>query len=231
MLHRFDKNTQGRDFIVGDVHGHFSLLRSLLKMVEFNAEIDRLFSTGDLVDRGPECEESIHWIKQPWFHAVRGNHEQFVIEGDPYLHMMNGGSWFLMLSPEEKNEFRAGFNTLPFAVEIDTDDGKVGIVHAEVPGDDWKSMEELPSASAEKREHMEDFILWRRDIIRKRATFHGVANIDKVVVGHSPVKEVTQVHNVTYLDTGMGNGRALTLLCIQGGGAGTLTRIDNKDEE
>lgn len=231
MLHRFDKNTQGRDFIVGDVHGHFSLLRSLLKMVEFNAEIDRLFSTGDLVDRGPECEESIYWIRQPWFHAVRGNHEQFVIESDPKLHFMNGGAWFLMLSTGEQNDFRHEFNTLPFAIEIDTDDGKVGIVHAEVPDDDWESLPKLEWAGPQRREHMESFLLWRRDIIRKRAPFHGVANIDKVVVGHSPVKEVTQIHNVTYLDTGMGNGRALTLLCIQGEGAGTLTRIDNKDEE
>ncbi|MEG0162037.1 MAG: hypothetical protein RR714_07025, partial [Aurantimicrobium sp.] len=127
--------------------------------------------------------------------------------------------------------YRDAFGSLPFGIQVETDDGTVGIVHAEVPNDDWKSLEELSTVTADRREHMEDFLLWRRDIIRGRSKFSGVANIDRVVVGHSPVKEVTQVHNVTYLDTGMGNGRALTLLCMQGRGAGELTRIDNKEQE
>jgi len=49
----FGENREGRDFVVGDIHGMFGHLRMLLKQVSFDAEVDRLFSVGDLVDRCP----------------------------------------------------------------------------------------------------------------------------------------------------------------------------------
>jgi serine/threonine protein phosphatase 1 len=53
-----------------------------------------------LVDRGPRSEEAIDWIAQPWFHAVRGNHEQMAIsvaagQHDHDHYQRNGGGSFL----------------------------------------------------------------------------------------------------------------------------------------
>ena len=51
---RFEENATGRDFVVGDLHGMFSHLEALLNEVAFDESADRLFSVGDLIDRGPE---------------------------------------------------------------------------------------------------------------------------------------------------------------------------------
>ena len=80
LVQRFAQNTWGRDFVVGDVHGCFDYLRAVLEHVQFDEVSDRLFCVGDLVDRGPQSEEAIDWIAKPWFHAVRGNHEQMAID-------------------------------------------------------------------------------------------------------------------------------------------------------
>ena len=73
MQQRFLKvprNEQGRDFAVGDVHGCFTRLQDSLGRMGFDASRDRLFSVGDLVDRGPESEAALEWLAQPWFFAV-----------------------------------------------------------------------------------------------------------------------------------------------------------------
>ena len=46
------ENTKGRDFVVGDLHGTIHLLQVLLEQVKFDPADDRLFSGGDLIDRG-----------------------------------------------------------------------------------------------------------------------------------------------------------------------------------
>ena len=71
----FTYNIQGRDFAVGDVHGHFSALHEGLETIGFNPNCDRLFALGDLVDRGPESTQVGNWLEQPWFYSVQGNHE------------------------------------------------------------------------------------------------------------------------------------------------------------
>lgn len=79
-------NRQGRDFVVGDLHGCFSLLDRLLDHVRFDPACDRLFSVGDLVDRGPDSLRCIEYLDMPWFHAVKGNHETMLLEFfEPYL--------------------------------------------------------------------------------------------------------------------------------------------------
>ena len=80
MIHHFTKNEQGRDFLVGDIHGMFSKLDEILHDLCFNITVDRLFSVGDMVDRGPESYDVLKWLAASWFHSVRGNHEQMAID-------------------------------------------------------------------------------------------------------------------------------------------------------
>ena len=59
---RLGRNDKGRDLVVGDVHGHFAPLRRALAELEV-AEHDRVFSLGDLVDRGPDSFQAKEWME------------------------------------------------------------------------------------------------------------------------------------------------------------------------
>ena len=52
-------NPAGRDLAAGDVHGHFDTLEQALEQIAFDPVSDRLFSVGDLVDRGPRLEAAL----------------------------------------------------------------------------------------------------------------------------------------------------------------------------
>ena len=52
------------------------VLRALLHDIRFDPTRDRLFSVGDLVDRGPASEATLDLLDRPWCHVVRGNHEE-----------------------------------------------------------------------------------------------------------------------------------------------------------
>src|ERR1700761_8326980 len=111
----FDRNTRGRDLIVGDIHGCFSRLRAHLNYLQFDPARDRLFSVGDLIDRGPESEHALEWLAQPGFHAVKGNHEEAAmcfahgtLRSDIYLSF--GGAWLIGKTQEERMVFAAAFS-------------------------------------------------------------------------------------------------------------------------
>ena len=94
----FGRNTKGRDFVIGDLHGSFSVLLNLLTNLRFDGEKDRLFSVGDLIDRGPESFLCLQLLKEPWFHCVLANHEQMMLEAFKGGYMgqfwfRNGGMW------------------------------------------------------------------------------------------------------------------------------------------
>jgi serine/threonine protein phosphatase 1 len=79
-IHKLPSNHLGKDYIVGDLHGCFSLLDRLMNDVGFNKNHDRLFSVGDLIDRGPESLRCLQLLAEPWFYAVKGNHEDMFLE-------------------------------------------------------------------------------------------------------------------------------------------------------
>lgn len=203
----FEQNTTGRDFFVGDIHGCFSILRELMEKAAFDKTKDRLFSVGDLVDRGPESEEAIDWIREPWFHAVRGNHEQICIDvvdghAEKALHVINGGSWFYDLQGHyTRKDFAAAFKTLPFAFEIAVDgsDRKLGIVHAETFGD--LTWQEFIKKLEDGSERAQLSAMWGRERIRSKNK-RDVEGIAGLMVGHTPVGEFTSLGNVLYIDTG-----------------------------
>lgn len=219
-VQRFERNTLGRDFVVGDIHGCFDKLGDELREVAFNDSADRLFSVGDLIDRGPLCEEAIDWISKPWFHAVRGNHEQMAIGVAAGKHSLmnyisNGGGWFVAMDDARQKLFAEAFDTLPFAIEIDHKIGKVGIVHAEVQGDDWPAFcEALESDQSNNKFHnLSEMVLWSRCRVND-ADETPVGGVTRVYVGHTPLRNWAALGNVYYIDTGAVFGHHLTLMEI-----------------
>src|SRR3546814_10866998 len=73
-------NKVGSDFIVGDLHGCLDLLQVELDRVGFDRAKDRLFSVGDLIDRGPDSMGCLRLLREPWFFAARGNHEDMLLD-------------------------------------------------------------------------------------------------------------------------------------------------------
>lgn len=72
------ENTRGRDIIIGDVHG---CGKSFEEAVRSLGENDRLFSVGDLTDRGPNSLDSIKAaMANKQIFIVRGNHEQMLLD-------------------------------------------------------------------------------------------------------------------------------------------------------
>lgn len=108
ILQTFEPNTKGRDFVIGDLHGAIAVLENLMVCLNFDKEKDRMFSVGDLEDRGRESLRSLGLLRESWFHAVMANHEQMMIQAFFGGYMgrywwSNGGSWAM----EAYNTFRA----------------------------------------------------------------------------------------------------------------------------
>ena len=145
-IQRFETNAIGRDFAVGDIHGCFAALHKAMDTIGFDPDVDRIFSVGDLVDRGPESHEVLDWLDQPWFHAVCGNHDLMAwcrALGKPFLevdHLFHGGEWLDDLSSDEINRIGQRLAALPLALEVQTPNGPVGLMHADCPFDDWQHM-------------------------------------------------------------------------------------------
>ncbi|WP_193161262.1 metallophosphoesterase [Microbulbifer hainanensis] len=143
MLRRVRANGRGRDFVVGDVHGHFAQLTQQLAGCGFDPAVDRLFFLGDVVDRGPDSEAVLAMIDQRTYCSVLGNHEAMMIAGfeepgQSLLHRMNGGEWFYELPVERQKMWVERVRSWPWAIEVDTGQGIAGLVHANVPDCRWE---------------------------------------------------------------------------------------------
>lgn len=79
VIKKISANLDGRDFVVGDLHGCFDELGKLLEHVKFDPNQDRLFCTGDLIDRGPKSLDCLSLLSKKWFFSVLGNHEDLLL--------------------------------------------------------------------------------------------------------------------------------------------------------
>jgi serine/threonine protein phosphatase 1 len=140
-IDKYSKNEVGSDYVCGDIHGIFSVVIEKLEAINFNFETDRLFCTGDLIDRGPESHMVLEFLSAPWIFPVLGNHEQMIIDGEETV--WNGAGWWRDIEQDEKDKIREKFKTLPLAIELETDKGLIGILHAECPTNDWAEFEDL----------------------------------------------------------------------------------------
>lgn len=219
LLLKLPRNADGRDFVVGDLHGEFDRLEELLVEVGFNYKVDRLISVGDLVDRGPDSDQCLEWLARPNFFAVMGNHELMALAhacGDAMHaveHVTNGGAWMADMTQDVKMEYANAFARLPLAIELDTAAGPVGIVHADVPaGMSWQHLtRELDGGL---RDHA-NWLLWSRERIKAEAEGETILNVDgirRVYVGHTPVKEPRAIGNVMHIDTGACFGGPMVLV-------------------
>ncbi len=222
------RNIRGADYaaiyVVGDLHGCYRLLMQELEKIRFNFEQDLLICTGDLVDRGSENLECISLLDQPWFLSVRGNHEEMCIKGrdDVWIqdmHARNGGEWFYLLSTEKQDELSEIFSQLPLVIEIQLEDKKIGILHADIDIHDWNQFKTNIAKGERKIPGLTSAYtnaLWGRGRIRHHSKRYGtVKNIDEVYLGHTIVKRHTQIDNCHYIDVGSSYTQQLCIVKIK----------------
>jgi serine/threonine protein phosphatase 1 len=203
---RLDQNVLGRDFVIGDIHGAYDLVIAGMKEVRFNTLTDRILCTGDLIDRGAGSFRCLKFLERPYVFAVSGNHDydfsKLSYEEIQTLASVNfnGMKWAKDLSREQLTSLQIKLASLPIAMEVPTERGLVGIVHADVPaGWSWqkftKALEEGDSQALETA-------LYGRDRIQDRDD-SGVDGVGRVFVGHTVVWNGPQRFcNVYAVDSG-----------------------------
>lgn len=212
-------NENGRDFVVGDLHGCKDQLFQALDHLKFDQSRDRVISVGDLVDRGPKSFETAELIYQPWFHCVRGNHEDMFIRAhlptaqydDSHLYNRHYGAWTYQHSQDRLNALAIDLDALPFVIVVGKGTtNRYNVVHAELiqqgkgvsdhDVDNWTFDEEILHSA-----------LWGRMLIgyeSLRPPFSGgsyVADqtgLSTTFVGHTTLISLARIQNQVYLDRG-----------------------------
>ena len=214
-------NNMGTDYFVGDIHGDFEHLEQALQSMGFDESKDRLISVGDLVDRGAHSEHAIEWLTRPYFHAVRGNHEQMYLywwnlrhrpveqkqfEEDIYFN--NGGQWVSNVSLRVHEQLAQSFEQLSYMLVVPSKQGElIAAVHAGLPdGCSWPQLTREPLTSETLGE-----MLWSRNRLlhhwgeRKAEPVWDdgvIPGLHAVVCGHMMVTQPTWVGRFYYIETG-----------------------------
>ena len=202
-----DANPLGRDLAVGDIHGHFVRLQRDLDAMGFEPGRDRLFCVGDLVDRGPDSQQALEWLDQPWFFAVQGNHEALAIshvrsrQVDYRMYVASGGAWFLELPVEQQQQFAERFMRMPIAMEIETAHGLIGLLHADCPLATWDLLRSVMLGRYEGLARVQEPCQWSRERLRAQNS-EGIPDLRALVVGHTPLPRARVLGNVFHIDTG-----------------------------
>lgn len=228
-IEKYSANTQGVDYLCADIHGHFSLLESLMRGVDFDPAKDRLFSLGDLIDRGDESHKALEYLQFPWFHAILGNHELMLMKAyesdDPQVSQWWhywGGDWAQALSSGQLAPYYNAFKCLPVAIELALRNGqKIGLVHAQLPSPgSWNSVCEQLSRIPREASNPDSYdigggpgkndvaeMIWSKSQAyadqRDKQKIQPMSGIDHVFHGHSIVYcQPETVTNRTFMDLG-----------------------------
>lgn len=199
-------------WVVGDLHGCHTNLMNRLDAVGFDPAQDLLISVGDLIDRGSENVECLEMITMPWFRAVRGNHEQMMLDGlaehgNVNHWIANGGSWFFYLDYDKEVLAKALLHKvaeLPLIIEVEKGGKKFVICHADYPSGEYEFGKELDP----------ELVIWNRE--RVSCSMDGVENdikgADLFIFGHTPARNTMRFSNQLYIDTGAVFTGNLTLI-------------------
>lgn len=211
----FERNKNGTDYAVGDIHGEFRSLDKLLDKVKFNKKKDRLFSTGDLVDRGESSNLVLDYLKEDWFFAVKGNHDCVISQLDKASASVKikyktrfGGEWFFEQQVKQQKNIITAFKQLPLGMHIETENGNVGIVHADLPTATWSVFDKQANAMNLK---IIEQVLWSME--RPKIKDQIIPDLKAVICGHMSARKVRILGNFYLIDTGSGSkGGKLTML-------------------
>ena len=210
-----ERNDRGRDFVAGDIHGCYETLERALEEVRFEPGRDRLFSAGDLVNRGPHSLDALGWLEGRRIHdAVLGNHEAMVLRTLLNRERRVLLGWMAGIDASLRERWIEALWRLPVAMTVATAHGPVGIVHAGVVDRSW-------SRTLEGLGRRDRYVISTALLGGYGADWRGrcgtpVEGLRALVTGHEPSREPTCDGYWWSIDTGAGVRRfeRLTLLRV-----------------
>jgi len=201
---------------VGDIHGEYDMLCTVLDKSNYIPEEDTLILIGDYIDRGPQSQKTVDKIKELTdlgAIALKGNHEDMaynyacelkegqspsITTNNKEIYFANGGRQTLnsYSNIDKFIEDAMWFNELPVYKKMNN----YIFVHAGLkPGIELKN------------QRTED-MLW----IRNEFLMHGWAKDDcideTIVAGHTPFGKIKYFSKSIIIDTGAGKGGYLSLI-------------------
>ncbi len=227
----FEKNKKGRDFVVGDLHGCIELLKTKMQQVNFDTTKDRVFSVGDLVDRGPHSLKTFALIDEPWFFCTLSNHEAMLLNYLGLYHsnyhrpmdfIGNGGVWLEQEMNEADNRalvvhlVKKALQT-PLYISVDGDI-PFNIAHGELQVDNQQELKQMVDKWLPRG--YGDNPVWARGNIHQLQMENAVEmdidkypcvidtlcpldkDIDLTYVGHTIVKKICVRNSHIYIDQG-----------------------------
>lgn len=227
-----DQTMRDNVFIIGDIHGEYELLNTLLK--HYNSKTDQLVFIGDLIDRGPQSVDVLHdamqLVESTDAISLLGNHEEMFLQflNAPstmtYSAYVNNGGIETLISMFSETVIQQYKNKpVELAKLIESDymeeveflrnlpvyyqHNNLVCAHAGIENveEDFRSTSD------------EDFVWMREQIdtsLKSNITAQGTDGLDsiKVVHGHTPnySGKLDVAHNVLNIDTGAVFGGKLT---------------------
>lgn len=165
-------------YCFSDLHGQYGLWK---KIKEFIKPEDKVYCLGDCADRGPNGWKIVKEVLDtPNIVYLRGNHEQFIVDGDYDTWEYNGGAPTIYDSKEESedewNRIKLELVKTPFILNyLNKDRKKIVLCHA---GFD-------PEEIAFRRD--ED-LLWDRSHIGYSWPEKDSWNDYYIIHGHTPIQ-------------------------------------------
>lgn len=202
-------------YVIGDIHGEYEQLRTLLKKMNFGSE-DHLYVMGDVVDRGPHPIKALQYLMSlPNCTCLVGNHEVMAIscldllmneitedflnslkeeDMQSLLEWMNNGAKstmdeFQKLTKEEQFEIIDFIGDFEAYAELNVNGQDYILVHAGL-GNDFCYLTPM-------EEYALDELVWYR------ADYEIPYFEDKIVItGHTPTQRIACNPNPGYIYKG-----------------------------
>ena len=198
-------------FAIGDIHGCYDRLKTLMGKIPIDYSRDTLVFIGDYIDRGPHPFEVVDYLiklknRFPDVIFLKGNHEdmldKFLNGADRFTYLLNGGQQTLdsyLTKPVQSGSFPIPLDHLDFfkSLRLFYETEEFIFVHAGL----------RPRVPLESQ-NTED-LLWIRDKFVSSKYDFG----KRVIFGHTPLKKPLVEPNKIGIDTGAVYGNALS--CVQ----------------
>ncbi len=198
-------------FAIGDIHGSYDRLKTLMDKIPIDFSHDTLVFIGDYIDRGPHSVEVVDYLMQlknrvPGVIFLKGNHEDMLdkfINGDDRLtYLLNGGQQTLdsyLTKPVQSDFYPIPPDHMDFfkSLRLFYETEEFIFVHAGL----------RPRVPLESQKPQD--LLWIRDKFISTKYDFG----KRVIFGHTPLKKPLVEPNKIGIDTGAVYGNALT--CVQ----------------
>jgi serine/threonine protein phosphatase 1 len=200
-----------RIFAIGDIHGCYDRLKTLMGKIPIDCSRDTLVFIGDYIDRGPHSVEVVDYLihlkkRVPEVIFLKGNHEdmldKFLTGADRFTYLLNGGQQTLdsyLTKPVQSEFFPIPPDHMEFfkSLRLFYETEEFIFVHAG-----------LRPRVPLKSQNTEDLLWIRNKFVSTKYDFG-----KRVIFGHTPLKKPLVEPNKIGIDTGAVYGNVLT--CVQ----------------